>query len=125
MKPTILGICENKAISFLLETVLSTEYTFIHSSDIYGGMGALKKVGEIELVLIDVDQQIAEKIEFIQHINTSLLYKRPITLLVSDGQFGEKFNQVCKVCDIIYKPFSPLELTKSINKILYSMTPVN
>lgn len=108
-------------MNFLLQTVLSANYEFIPASDVFSGMEELKKDGDIELVLIDVDYSTQENWDFIQHISSSVIYQKPVIVLASERnrRFDKKVAEE-KVYESVMKPFSPLDLVRSIDKLMYA-----
>lgn len=108
-------------MNFLLQTVLSPKYNFIPASDVFSGMEELKKDGDIELVLIDVDYSTQENWDFIQHISSSVIYQKPVIVLASERnrRFDKKVAEE-KVYESVMKPFSPLDLVRSIDKLMYA-----
>ncbi|MBL7710210.1 MAG: hypothetical protein JNJ86_14135 [Chitinophagaceae bacterium] len=121
MKRKILSINGNRSMNFLLQTVLSAKYEFIPASDVFSGMEELKKDGDIELVLIDVDYSTQENWDFIQHISSSVIYQKPVIVLASERnrRFDKKVAEE-KVYESVMKPFSPLDLVRSIDKLMYA-----
>jgi CheY-like chemotaxis protein len=117
MSKTILSINSNKSMNYLLQTVLSGKYDFVSVTDIYTGAKELKKNEQIDLILMDVDSQSNETLEFIHHINTSGLFQKTLIAVTSDKSemMREKMKEV-NVHDFIYKPFSPSDLMRTIEK---------
>ena len=115
----VLSISGNKAMNYLMQTVLSRAYRSITTDDVFQGMYLLKHNQDIDLLIIDIDYQTKESLDCILHINTSKLYKKPIIVL-SNGQ-NQKANDTVlesNVYDHFIKPFNPVELLKSINELL-------
>jgi DNA-binding NtrC family response regulator len=121
MKRKILSINGNRSMNFLLQTVLSAKYEFIPVPDVFSGMMELRKNGAIELVLIDVDYSTQENWDFIQHISSSVIYQKPVIVLASERnrRFDKKVAEE-KVYESVMKPFSPLDLVRSIDKLMYA-----
>lgn len=121
MKRKILSINENRPMNFLLQTVLSAKYEFIPVTDVFSGMEELKKDGDIELVLIDVDYATQENWDFIQHISSSVIYQKPVIVLASERnrRIDKKVAEE-KIYEFVMKPFSPLDLVRSIDRIMYA-----
>ncbi len=111
-------------MNYLLQTVLSNQYKLIAVADVFQGMYELKRNEEIDLIIADVDYNIRESWNFIQHIKTSNLYNKPVIVLTSDKSqaIKEKMTDT-GVYDFFIKPFNPVDLVKTINKIMTS-TPI-
>lgn len=109
-------------MNYLLQTVLSGTYNFIPVKDVFQGIHELKIRDEIDLIIIDVDYHTQENLDFIQHIKTSGLYPdQPVIVLVSKE--SKKVNEMemdTGVCDFIYKPFSPLDMIRSVDELMYT-----
>lgn len=117
----ILIISHHKAMSYLLRTVLNNLYKLVIAEDVFQGMHQLKHKRNFNLIIIDIDYQTKESIDFIQHINSSKLYNVPVIVL-SNAQ-NKKLNEVVIetiAFDYFIKPFSPIELINSINKSVLS-----
>ena len=121
MNRTILSVNGNKPMNYLLQTVLSTRYDFIPVDDVFAAMNQLKRRTEIEAIIIDVDYSAQENWDFIQHVKTSGLYQKPVIVLTSDksNRMGEKMARE-KVYDFFFKPFSPPDLVRTIDRLMIS-----
>lgn len=109
-------------MNYLLQTVLSSRYGFIPVADVFEGINELKRKEEIDLIIIDVDYHSQESWDFIQHIKTSGLYEdKPVIVLVSkeNKKVTEK-TASSKVYDFFYKPFSPLDIVKTIDELMFA-----
>src|SRR5215510_8858795 len=119
MNRTILSVNGNKPMNYLLQTVLSTRYDFIPVDDVFAAMNQLKRKAEIELIIIDVDYSTQENWDFIQHINTSGLYQKPVIVLTSDKSKRMDARMTTeKVHDFFFKPFSPPDLLRTIDRLM-------
>jgi two-component system, chemotaxis family, chemotaxis protein CheY len=121
MIKNILSIGQNKAMNYLLETVLSRQYQLYLAEDVFKGMHVLKTKQGIHLVVIDVDYQTKEGIDFIFHINSSKIYKKPLIVLSSiQNKKIDEFKMEGNVYDHFIKPFSPMMLLNSIDRLTVS-----
>ncbi|RYG49925.1 MAG: response regulator [Chitinophagaceae bacterium] len=120
MRRNILSINGNKPMNFLLQTVLSPRYNLLTVSDVYQGMNELKTRDEVEMVIVDIDFHTQENLDFIQHIKTSGLYQdTPVIVLTSNDNRQKDKIDSSKVTNFFYKPFSPLDMLRSIDDLLY------
>jgi DNA-binding NtrC family response regulator len=119
MNSTILSINGNKPMNYLLQTALATRYNIIPVSDVFAGMNELKRRDEIKLIIIDVDYSAQENWDFVQHIRTSGLYQKPVIVLASDRskRMDEEMADE-RGYDLVFKPFSPPDLVRTIEKLL-------
>lgn len=121
MSRTVLNINSNKAMNYMLETVLSRKYKIISVSDVFQAMQQLKKNEAIELIVVDVDFDTVENWEFIQHIKSSCIYNRPVIMLTSDKSLSAANKATESGVDYFFqKPFSPVDLIKTIDALLYA-----
>ena len=118
MSRKILSINGNKSMNYMLQTVFSSKkYKLIPVSNALDGMSVLKRQKEIELIIIDLDYNSEENLDFIRHISNSWLYLRPIVILKS----GEIENGILSPnisYDFYLKPFSPVHLLKAVDSLL-------
>lgn len=121
MSRTVLSINGNKPMNYMLQTVLSRKYKISAVGDVFQGMQQLKKDEAIELIVVDVDFNAEESWEFIHHIKSSWIYNRPVIVLTSDKTFAVSENAAASGVDYFFqKPFSPVDLIKTIDVLLYT-----
>ena len=103
-------------MSFLVQTVLSPRHTVIAVQDVVTGMKELKKKAKVDVVIIDIDNNTMENLEFIQHIKTSRLYANCMTLVLGSSRtIKENYMELTDVDQVFHKPFSPQLLVEYIN----------
>jgi DNA-binding NtrC family response regulator len=123
MNRTILSINGNKPMNYLLQTVISDRFKFIPVSDIFQAMNEIKRKDEIELVIIDIDFDTKENWEFIHHIKTSEHFQdKQLILLTSDSEVKADAK---KTYNVFLKPFSPIDLIATIDKLMSSRSVRN
>jgi CheY-like chemotaxis protein len=116
MTKRILSINENSSMSFILQTVLSSRYSLVAVSNVFHGMQKLKK-GLYDLIIVDLDYQKSENLEFIKHIASSSLYKIPVYALLSElDEVVIHALSVDNISQYFLKPFSPIDLLTAIDK---------
>lgn len=121
MSRTVLSINGNKPMNYMLQTVLSRKYKIMAVSDVFQGVQQLKNNEAIELVLLDIDFNTDESWEFIRHIKSSWIYNRPLVVLTSDKTLTATGKATdAKVDYLFLKPFSPIDLIKTIDVLLYT-----
>jgi DNA-binding response OmpR family regulator len=121
MSRTVLSINGNKPMNYMLQTVLSRKYRISAVGDVFQGMQHLRKDEAVELVVVDVDFNTDESWEFIQHIKSSWIYNRPVIVLTSDKTTAASERAAeCGVDYFFRKPFSPIDLIKTIDALLYT-----
>jgi DNA-binding response OmpR family regulator len=104
-----------------LQTVLSKDHYVTIVSDPITGLKQMKAKGNVNLVVIDTDAFEAEAFEFIEYINSSLLFRVPLIVLTSNKTelIKQKLFEL-NLNHFFVKPFDPLMLVKTINKNLFT-----
>jgi DNA-binding NtrC family response regulator len=121
MSRTVLSIYGNMSMNYMLQTVLSRKYKIAAVPDVFKGMEQLKVNEAVELVVVDVDFNSEESWAFIQHIKSSWIYNRPVVVLTSDKTpAASRKATECSVNYFFQKPFSPVDLMKTIDALLYA-----
>lgn len=115
MSKSILSINGNKAMNYLLQTLLSKEYHFVPASDVFQGVHSLRTNRKISVLIVDLDFQPQQSWELIEHIKSSKLYDIPVVVLATENT--ETLRQKCyeyEVDEIFFKPFNPVDLIAAI-----------
>ena len=117
MNTNVLSINGNTAMNYLLKTGFSDKYKVITVANIYEALQELKENEKIKMILVDVDYQTEECVDFIQHLNSSIMYSRPVIILGSsyNKEIAEKLERIGGVRELFIKPFNPINLSKSID----------
>jgi CheY-like chemotaxis protein len=115
MNKSILSLNGNRAMSYLLQTILEKEYQFVPTSDVFQAMHQLKTNKKISCLIIDIDFHPQQNWELIEHIKSSKLYQIPVILLATENT--ELLREKCflyEVDEIFFKPFNPVDLIAAI-----------
>ena len=119
MKKKVLIIDSSKAIRFLLETVLGADYEVITATDGCSAMYLLSKRILPDLIITDPQLPDLENWELIEQLSESILFRHiPVIVLSSLNQ--EETSRKCEDFGVVKhynKPFNPLVLLESLNKI--------
>lgn len=118
MSKSILSVNGNKAMNYLLQTILEKEYRFVPATDVFNAVHQLKTNKDFDAVIIDVDYQSQQCWELIEHIKSSVLYSFPVIVLTTEND--ETLRQKCykfEVDEIFFKPFNPLDLIAAIKSM--------
>jgi len=119
MKKKVLIIDSSKAIRFLLETVLGSDYEVITATDGCSAMYLLSKRILPDLIITDPQLSDLENWELIEQLSESILFRQiPVIVLSSLNQ--EETSRKCEEFGVVRyfsKPFNPLILLESIHKI--------
>jgi CheY-like chemotaxis protein len=122
MKKNILTVDENKAMNYLLETVLLKRYTLTAAQNSFSAMKVLSLKRDFELIIISINEPESENFELLQHISSSTMLKH-IPVVVLSNSNDENLKQLCKqqnVVDFLKKPFDPISLVEKIDAALIS-----
>lgn len=119
MKKKILVIDNSKAIRFLLETVLGSDYEVLTAADGCSAMYLLSKRMLPELIITDPQLPDLENWELIEQLSNSGLFSEiPVIVLSSlERKETEERCEELGVVKFFNKPFNPLVLLGSINEI--------
>lgn len=119
MSKSILSVNGNKAMNYLLQTILEKEYSFVPAIDVFQAMRRLKNNRDICAIIVDLDYQPLQGWEMIEHIKSSILYRIPVIVLTTEND--ETLRQKCymyEVDEIFFKPFNPLDLIAAIKSMM-------
>jgi len=125
MSKSILSVNGNKAMNYLLKTILAKEYQFVPANDVFHGMHHLKTNKKISVLVVDLDYQSQQSWELIEHIKSSKLYQIPVIVLATENT--ELLRQKCyelEVDEIFFKPFNPVDLIAAIKNTI-SISVIN
>ena len=119
MKRKVLIIDSSKAIRFLLETVLGSEYEVVTAADGCSAMYLLSKRLLPDFIITDPQLPDLENWELIEQLSGSILFSH-IQVIVLSSLNQEETRRKCEEYGVVRhfnKPFNPLVLLDSINKI--------
>lgn len=107
-----------QSMNYLIGTVLSSFYKLTIVEDVFHGMLLLKQKKDFQLIIVDLDYQTKDTMDFILHINSSKLYNQRIIVL-SGAQNFRTHEQALKsrIHERFIKPFNPIDLVNAIDKI--------
>lgn len=117
MNRTVLSVNPNKAMNYLLKSVIEVQYKIITVDNVYSATNELK-MQAIKTIIVDLDHSEKEVWEFIHHVKTSRFYFRPLIVLTSDRSIRmNKQVEQARIRHLVYKPFSPDDILKQIDEI--------
>ena len=122
MKKQILAVDDSKAIRFLLQTVLGRDYSVITVPDGYSAMYYLSHRAQPDLIIVDPQLPDMDNWELIQQLSTSGMYG-DIPMLVLSGLPEAETEKRCNehgVMKYFLKPFNPVEMMESIERMVTS-----
>ena len=95
-------------MNFLLETVLGPKHTVELVSDVVRGMQILKNRNKVDVIILDIDNNTPEILEFIYHVKSSRLYSNSEILVIgTNAKIEANITELQSVTKIFPKPFSP------------------
>ena len=116
MSKSILSVNGNRAMNYLLQTILEKEYKFIPANDVFQASHHLKTNNKICFLIVDLDFYTQQGWELIQHIKSSKLFRIPVIVLATENT--ESLRERCykyEVDEIFFKPFNPVDLIAAID----------
>ncbi len=119
MNRNVLSINGNVAMNYLLKTGFSDKYKVITVANVFDALQELKRNEKIEMILVDIDHQTEECVDFVQHLNSSRLYSCSVIILGSsqNRELAKILSANKDVHDAFIKPFDPLNLSRSIDDL--------
>jgi len=104
----VLSINSNSSMNLVLKNIFNKGFVFYPVPDVYAGFTLLKKVKEIDLIVVDLDENCTDCLDFIYFINSSKMYKKKMVVLACKEQL-EKLNflKQSEAVQVLIKPFSP------------------
>ena len=127
MRRCILAIDDSKAIRFLLHTVLGKEHQVITAPDACSAMFWLAKKNLPDIIIADPQLPDVQDWELIAEFSSSAIY-RDIPMVVLSSLDKEVIAAKClkySISDFYTKPFNPLELNETVQKIMSRVVPVS
>jgi CheY-like chemotaxis protein len=127
MKRCILAIDDSKAIRFLLHTVLGKDYQVVTAPDACSAMFWLAKKNLPDIIIVDPQLPDVQDWELIAEFSSSAIY-RDIPMVVLSSLDKDVTAAKCLkygISDFYTKPFNPLELNETIQKIMSRVVPVS
>ena len=115
MSKSILSVNGNRAMNYLLQTILETEYSFVPALDVFQAVHLLKKNENICAIIVDLDFHPQQAWDLIEHIKSSKMFKVPVIVLTTEN--NEVLRQKCyeyEVDEIFFKPFNPVDLIAAL-----------
>lgn len=119
MKKQILAIDDSKAIRFLLQTVLGKEHQVVTAPDGCTAMYWLSKRNIPDLIICDPQLPDMKDWELIEELSTSIVYRSiPVMVISSINNIETKLKcEEFGISEYFMKPFNPVVLLESINKM--------
>ena len=127
MKRCILAIDDSKAIRFLLHTVLGKDYQVVTAPDACSAMFWLAKKNLPDLIIVDPQLSDVQDWELIEEFSSSAIY-RDIPMVVLSSLDKDVTAAKCLkygVSDFYTKPFNPLELNETVQKVMSRVATVS
>jgi CheY-like chemotaxis protein len=119
MSKSILSVNGNKAMNYLLKTILEKEYRFVPATDVFQAVHFLRKNESICALIVDLDFHPQQTWDLIEHIKSSKMFTVPVIVLTTEN--NELLRQKCyeyEVDEIFFKPFNPLDLIAAIKSMM-------
>jgi response regulator RpfG family c-di-GMP phosphodiesterase len=117
----VLSINSNSSMNLVLKNIFNRGFVFYPAPDVYAGFALLKKIKEIDLIVIDLDENCKDCLDFIYFINSSKMYKRKLVVLGCKDQLTKlNFLKQSETVQILLKPFSPSLLVSNNYQYLKS-----
>ena len=125
MKKSVLTIESNRALQYLVATVLKTKYPVSSVQNSRHAMQLFSSGYEADLIIIDVPNKNAENFELLDHIITSSVFKDVPVIVLSASHDEELKNSCLQIgaVDFLTKPFDPVYLLERVDQLLSENIP--
>lgn len=111
-----LVITRNYSLQMILRSVFSKEYGYQAAANVMQALPLLKQ--DTDLVILDLDDNYEDGVDFIHHLQSSLLYQAPV-LVLSSSDTATELETIYNDVKVFKKPFNPLQLLKAAD-LLFS-----
>lgn len=119
MERAVLSINSNKSMNLVLKNIFNSGFVFYPANDVYTGFTILKAIKEIEMIVIDLDEQCSDCLDFIHFIRSSKIYKKKMVVLAGKNELPNLNSlRLDDEIQILVKPFSPSALISNNYKYL-------
>jgi len=88
MERAVLSINANKSMNLVLKNIFNKEFVFYSAIDVYSGFTVLKRIQEIEMIVIDLDKHCTDCLDFIEFIRSSKIYKKSIVVITGKNELA-------------------------------------
>lgn len=121
MNKAVLSLNINKTQNALMNEIISERFDLVEFTNAFEATTELKKRKDIEVIIVDMEHADVDYLNFVYHIKTSKFYNKPMLILTSyhNSTVNDRLKDVQVEC-LIYKPFSPMEVIRFIEKTLLS-----
>jgi DNA-binding NtrC family response regulator len=118
MNLSVLNVNGNRPMCELFQTILNKKYNVMEAGNVYDAARTIKKRPDVKVILIDIDKEVKEKLEFIHHVHSSTLYRVSFVLFTGskDNRLYEQLKLAGK-SSLFYKPFNPDEVIRHIDEL--------
>ena len=125
MKKSVLTIESNRALQYLVATVLKTKYPVSSVQNSRHAMQLFSSGYEADLVIIDIPNKDTENFELLDHIVTSSIFKNVPIIVLSASRDEELKNSCLQIgaADFLTKPFDPVYLFERVDQLLSENMP--
>lgn len=119
MKRTVLVIDGNKAMRFLMQTVLGKEFQVVTASDANAALFWLSKKNTPDLMIIDPQLEEGEDWELVEYLSDSGMYGDipKIILTALDKNLVMFKCAELNIEHFAFKPFNPIDFVKLVNAV--------
>ena len=125
MKKSVLTIESNRALQYLVATVLKTKYLVSSVQNSRHAMQLFSSGYEADLIIIDIPNKNTENFELLDHIVTSSVFKDVPIIVLSANRDEELKNSCLQIgaADFLTKPFDPVYLFERVDQLLSENIP--
>ena len=122
MKKAILTIEDCNAISYVINSVLSKEFSVTSVGCCVEAMEHLHTTNKKDLIILDISDSSSDNFELLEHLSTSSVLRKIPTVIISNSDDIHLKNRTAELGASLFltKPFDPVYLSDQVRDLVYS-----
>lgn len=120
MKKSILTVENCNALSYVLSSVLSKDYSVTNVETPVDAVDLLREEDRKDLIILDIDQD-ADSMQLLNHLSSSSVLNKIPTVVISNSDDPALKNKTVElgVSLFLTKPFDPVYLSDKVKDLIY------
>ncbi len=121
MKKAILTIEDSNALSYLITTVLSKDYSVTSVKNCAAAMQHLQIDFQKDLIILDIPDKNSDNFALLEHMASSSVFSNIKTVVISNSDDQRLKNQTVELGASLFltKPFDPVYLSERVRELVY------
>ena len=121
MKKAILTIEDCNALSYLINSVLSKDYSVTSVESCVDAMEQLHIDHKKDLIILDIPDSASDNLELLEHMSTSSVLGKIPTVVISNSDDEQLKKRTVQLGASLFltKPFDPVYLSDKVRDLVY------